>query len=529
MTMQLLSEVPEFFWAMLYFAALGALGALGYIGRFGGFMKKIATANSREIKQPKKLDGNFQPTDATANSGTQAAEQPVEGAMLPPALANCDVATTQAQAPLNPRLERLLATKATRKAHKAQRADKTVNEETEVVSANSLVLSEASTDVATEMVADAGVATPSTGDGSIMERASTVESNSAEDEPLPRAVHKEESDSESIRTDKTTPKVLGFRLQQQTSRWADQESEEEWELGKEDFRQLFNDLDEEEGHRLLGEVPNTLGNEGSYWPESEKQNPANGLFLPPCSKSNGRSCHSNGRKGCRKEAMKWQVKDGWMTPFSELLKGDASVNSLPRLQAVLPLKREEGLPKGSDEVAVKDGWMTPFSELLKGDASVNSLPRLQLAPFGPAGTESSQAELVLQTDGQPRLPPMSPMPYSTARSIQPALPTVNSTRPAVCIWKTTSPPAAMTRIGGNQQDVFTDGSQVFQPVPSTNGQKLFTDGKELYASAFVMFGTPVPSQARRPPSPEPEPEVDKQLAILMPWRKRNNAGTHRFA
>jgi len=328
------------------------------------------------------------------------------------------------------------------------------------------------------------VATPSTVDDWIMAREGTVKSNSAEEDPFSEAVNRKESDSESTRIDKPTCRVLEFGLQQQTSCWADDESREEWKSGKEECQQLFDDLDGEECHRLLGEVPNTLGNEGSYWPESEKQNPANGLFLPPCSKSNGRSCHSNGRKGCRKEAMKWQVKDG---------------------------------------------WMTPFSELLKGDASVNSLPRLQLAPFGPAGTESSQAELVLQTDGQPRLPPMSPMPYSTARSIQPALPTVNSTRPAVCIWKTTSPPAAMTRIGGNQQDVFTDGSQVFQPVPSTNGQKLFTDGKELYASAFVMFGTPVPSQARRPPSPEPEPEVDKQLAILMPWRKRNNAGTHRFA
>jgi hypothetical protein len=90
--------------------------------------------------------------------------------------------------------------------------------------------------------------------------------------------------------------------------------------------------------------------------------------------------------------------------------------------------------------------------------------------------------------------------------LKPALPMINPTGPAVCIWNSTSPSAETAGAGGNPQDVFTDGSQVFQPVPSTTGQPLFTDGKQLYASVCVVLGAPPSSEVGEPPLPKPSPE-----------------------
>jgi len=64
---------------------------------------------------------------------------------------------------------------------------------------------------------------------------------------------------------------------------------------------------------------------------------------------------------------------------------------------------------------------------------------------------------------------------------------------AVCIWSTTSPLGGVdgqSSTGGDDipKEVFTNGQQVFKPVPSADGQTLFTDGARLYASVCVVMG-----------------------------------------
>ena len=173
--------------------------------------------------------------------------------------------------------------------------------------------------------------------------------------------------------------------------------------------------------------------------------------------------------------------------------------------------------------------MTPFSELLKDNASVTSFPQLRLAPVGPAVEATPWTPLVFQTvDHQPLLPQGQPLPSPmqpllppvvspssgqpmVAPSMKPVLPTVNSTSAAVCIWNTTSPSASTTCAGGDPQDVFTDGSQVFKSVPSTTGQPLFTDGKQLYASVCVMLGAPPSGDVGGPSLSEPSPEPSSMM------------------
>lgn len=258
-------------------------------------------------------------------------------------------------------------------------------------------------------------------------------------------------------------RMSGFRQRLRTSRWADDESGEEWELDEEERERLLDDLDEEERRRLLGEFPDTSDDEECEWLETEKRLQADGWFpVPRSSKAKKRA-----RQRRRNKARKRQVSDD---------------------------------------------WMTPFSELLKDNASVTSFPQLRLAPFGPAGAALPPGKLVSQTVGQPLLPPVQPMPSPTkpllppsgVQLVVPPLPG-QPNGPAVCIWNTTSPSSATTRVDGNPQDIFTNGSQVFQPVPSTSGQPLFTDGKQLYASVCVMLGAP-PSGEVRGSFPEPSPE-----------------------
>mmetsp|Transcript_133878 Transcript_133878/g.267156 ORF Transcript_133878/g.267156 Transcript_133878/m.267156 type:complete len:519 (-) Transcript_133878:226-1782(-) len=74
---------------------------------------------------------------------------------------------------------------------------------------------------------------------------------------------------------------------------------------------------------------------------------------------------------------------------------------------------------------------------------------------------------------------------------------------AVCSWNAGSCPASEasgdSSGGVGAAEIFTNGRQVFRPVPSATGQQLFTDGKQLYASVCVVVGPP--SKAVDPCSP----------------------------
>jgi hypothetical protein len=101
-----------------------------------------------------------------------------------------------------------------------------------------------------------------------------------------------------------------------------------------------------------------------------------------------------------------------------------------------------------------DCWMTPFDELIQ-----------QTTPHFITASDASTA------------------------------PSMNSPMgPAVCIWNagnTTASEAGVCSSEGNgAEEIFTDGQQVFQAVPSETGQQLFTDGTQLYASVCVFVGPP---------------------------------------
>jgi len=502
-------------------------------------MKKKATANFRNQKKPKKLDGDFQATDATRSGGSKAAKQPAkramknegrfqptdaplssgpkatkhpaEEAMPPPASANYELAAEQAQAPLSSRVERLLAKKAARKTRKAHQAATATKEEAKVAVANATVPSEAPLDAAFQNDADAGVVMLCILDNPFVARERTAEPNSKE-EPFPSNLHKAESDSGSSSTDEGAHRVSSFKLRRRTGRWADDESGEEWDLDEEERARLFDDLDEEERRRLLGEFPDTTDGEGSDWDRTWSEDENDEAIA---------ATRMSGVEPSVPSEPGTEVERAFMAngPFL------ASRGKSKRGSRGSDQKRKRRRRNKAKKQHVNDDWMTPFSELLIGDASVTPFPKLRRVPAGPAGAASPRAPLVVQEVGQPLLPPLQPLPSSMqplppplgaqpvvppmpgqpmpAPSMTPALPNVNPTSPAVCIWNSTSPSVATTCVGGNSQNVFTDGSQVYQPVPSITGQPLFTDGKQLYASVCVMFAAPPSSEVKESPLPEP--------------------------
>jgi len=91
-----------------------------------------------------------------------------------------------------------------------------------------------------------------------------------------------------------------------------------------------------------------------------------------------------------------------------------------------------------------------------------------------------------------------------AISTSDAVPSMNSpTGEAVYIWNAGNG-AVLEGSGDSSEgeaaaEIFTDGQQVFQPVPSATGQPLFTDGKQLYASVCVVVA---------PPDQGPNPNFD---------------------
>jgi len=100
---------------------------------------------------------------------------------------------------------------------------------------------------------------------------------------------------------------------------------------------------------------------------------------------------------------------------------------------------------------VGDDWMTPFDELIGGFSFVvNSSVEVQ------------------------ELPQIHNSPLS-----------------AICIWKQgmagDAPWCNDPHKSADSGYVYTNGDHVFKSVPSANGQSLFTDGKQLYASVCVML------------------------------------------
>lgn len=103
-----------------------------------------------------------------------------------------------------------------------------------------------------------------------------------------------------------------------------------------------------------------------------------------------------------------------------------------------------------------DGWMAPFDDLIQGSCfNAHSLSQ--------------------------------PMPLAHAAGV--------FGENAVFLWSTTSPAGGVDGPSSADSDdvpkeVFTNGQQVFKPVPSADGQTLFTDGAQVYASVCVLMGPP---------------------------------------
>lgn len=150
-----------------------------------------------------------------------------------------------------------------------------------------------------------------------------------------------------------------------------------------------------------------------------------------------------------------QHTDNWMTPFapadrkvSGWFTDDQNDGDLPGwlTEAKWPWEQQSKSHQGEN-----DFWMTPFDELIQQAA-----------------------------------------PHTSAASTAPSM---NSPMgPAVCIWNAggsaASDEGGDSSEGNGAAEIFTDGQQVFQPVPSATGQPLFTDGKQLYASVCVVVGPP---------------------------------------
>jgi len=120
---------------------------------------------------------------------------------------------------------------------------------------------------------------------------------------------------------------------------------------------------------------------------------------------------------------------------------------------------------GRKEKSVQDMWMVPFDELIRAP------------PVG--ATPHAQAVPCVHDVQQPLLPPGAGTGVGGP----------------VCIWSAKSEVCEKAGVSaGTLQDggkeVFTDGKQIFQPVPSATGRLLFTDGKQLYAPVYVGFSTP---------------------------------------
>jgi len=141
----------------------------------------------------------------------------------------------------------------------------------------------------------------------------------------------------------------------------------------------------------------------------------------------------------------WLDSDNWMTPFA---------TADGEMAGWFTDDKWFGKGQSGSQQLESDCWMTPFDELIQ-----------RTTPHAVTASDDSTA----------------PSMNSPIGSV-------------VCIWKAGS--NAASEAGGHSSEgvgaegIFTDGQQVFQPVPSATGQPLFTDGKQLYASVCVVVGPP---------------------------------------
>jgi len=114
----------------------------------------------------------------------------------------------------------------------------------------------------------------------------------------------------------------------------------------------------------------------------------------------------------------------------------------------------------SEYESLSDGWMVPFDDLIHGATNGSCFNAHSLS---------------------------QPMPMAHAAEV--------FGENAVWLWSTANPSGGVDgQISTDGDDipkeVFTNGQQVFKPVPSADGQTLFTDGARLYASVCVVMGPP---------------------------------------
>jgi len=229
--------------------------------------------------------------------------------------------------------------------------------------------------------------------------------------------------------------------------------EDSWALGDEERRQLLGEWPETEtedscsDHDIDGTWDDSSDDKVNQVPFKEHLNgwSTSGNLS---SVESGRRCKSAGQDGSA-NAPGWFSDEKWYG------------------------RMRQPHPNGMD---VPDEWMVPFDELTKRWSYV-AMPHAHEVPFAP------------QVQQPWPLPAAGPLLGGS-----------------VCIWN--AGPDGCGHPGGsvgNDQDsgseIFTDGQQVFQPVPSATGESLFTDGKQLYASVCVMFSPPSPAVALTPESP----------------------------
>lgn len=128
-------------------------------------------------------------------------------------------------------------------------------------------------------------------------------------------------------------------------------------------------------------------------------------------------------------------------------------------------------------LAIQDDWMVPFEKLMD-DPSCAAWPPAHGTPLLPAVPQ------------HPSLPP------AVKISLPPSA--IKIPIPSSCKC-----PANLPTFPHPPDEVFqvrTVSEKVFEPVPSSTGQLLFTDGVQLYAPVCVMVSPPSPTVALAPES-----------------------------
>jgi hypothetical protein len=236
-----------------------------------------------------------------------------------------------------------------------------------------------------------------------------------------------------------------------------QASEDTWALHDDDRHHLLGEWPETEieescsGQDIDGIWDHSSDGKGNHVLLEEHQQVLNGWSTSANSSSveSGRWCTSPGRDGSANDPG-WFSDEKWYGCMGQ------------------PDQHETDVQDDQDD------WMLPFDELIKGVSFF--MPHAYEVPLVPPVQEAL------------------PLPAAGTLLAEP-----------VCIWN--ARPDGCEHAGelaghllDGEKEIFTDGQQVFQPVPSATGESLFTDGKQLYAQVCVMFDSPSPAVALTPQS-----------------------------